>query len=307
MADVERRRMRARATGFALAGVAIFLALVTGGWLQSAPETDVAEPVPPPAPIEVPELETPPVLPGRDETPQGPSEGEIAPAVPPGPSVGDTGAVIAGPVITEPPATEPPPTEPPVTEAPEVTTTAAPRDTTPPVLAITAPADGARLDEKVVRFAGTTEPGARVTAGKYEADVDREGSWSLVLVLFEGSNRVLFRATDEAGNEATARITVTYDKPAEEPPPGVEFTAHSTYGSCSEDPPYDIYYGTAKPGSKVTITSEYGSGNVYADGEGNWELKVYFPEAPHEVPFLVSVKDQFGHSKRFEFVSFAPI
>jgi hypothetical protein len=85
----------------------------------------------------------------------------------------------------------------------------------------------------------------------------------------------------------------------------VEFTAHATYGSCESSPPFDVYWGTAKPGSTVSIISEYGSGSVRADNEGDWEVKVLFPEAPKGKAFVVKVKDEFGHKKTFEFVSHA--
>ena len=84
-----------------------------------------------------------------------------------------------------------------------------------------------------------------------------------------------------------------------------EFAAFSQFGSCSETPPYDVYYGTADPGTKVTITSEYGSGTAYADGEGNWEEQVFFPEAPYGQVFAVTLKDHTGKKKVFEFVSWA--
>ena len=64
-----------------------------------------------------------------------------------------------------------------------------------------------------------------------------------------------------------------------------------------------MYYGTADPGTKVTITSEYGGGTVSANDDGHWEKKVFFPEAPTEVVFLVTVKDHTGQKKKFEFVS----
>lgn len=297
VADVARRQLRRRAAGAAVAGMAVFAVLVVGTWFAGAPDNEVAEPPPPtiptieePAPVPVipaPIIETPPIddAPRPVEPPDPPSEDPLLDA-----------GVLAG----APPVTEAPPT---TTSPAPVTTVTLAVDTTPPALAITSPNDGERFDTKTIRFKGTTEPGASVTAGRYEADVDEEGNWSIVLVLFEGGNRALFRATDAAGNETTMRITVYYDKPIEEPPPGVDFTAHATYGSCSFDPPYDVYYGTADPGTKVTITSEYGGGTVYANDDGHWEKKVFFPEAPTEVVFLVTVKDHTGQKKKFEFVS----
>ena len=74
----------------------------------------------------------------------------------------------------------------------------------------------------------------------------------------------------------------------EEPEP-VAKTANSTYGSCSEDPPYDIYYGTAPEGTSVSISSPYGSGETTANGSGEWSKKVFFAGAPIDEPFTVTV------------------
>ena len=196
-------------------------------------------------------------------------------------------------------------------------------DTTPPDITITSPQDGEHVAEKMVKFTGTTEPGATVAAGRYVADVDSAGNWSIVLVLSPGANGARFSATDAAGNTASARITVHYDvaspPPPPPPPPPPEddggdkepkppkagFTAHAKYGSCESSPPFDVYWGTAKPGSTVSIISESGSGSVQADDDGDWEVKVHFPEAPKGEAFVVKVKDEFGHKKTFEFVSHA--
>ena len=143
------------------------------------------------------------------------------------------GAVVAIALATEPVTTSEAPstltTTTANTEAPEIeTATAVPPDTTPPKLTITSPKDEARFDERVVTFRGTTEPGAIVSSGSFEAAVDEDGDWSLALVLSEGGNRALFRATDGAGNHTTDQITVFYDPPATTTttttttPPGVE-------------------------------------------------------------------------------------
>lgn len=188
-------------------------------------------------------------------------------------------------------------------------TTAA--DTTPPPLAITSPAPDSHFDTKFVMFTGETEPGATVVAaGKFAATVDGEGRWSIQLVLAPGKNGASFVAADAAGNTASASIVVWYDVPVaepkeEEPKATVSFTAYKTYGSCSESPPYDVYYGTAEPGTTVEILSPYGSGSVTADADGNWEKKVHFETAPYGEVFQVKVKDHTGAKKVFDFVSYA--
>ncbi len=182
------------------------------------------------------------------------------------------------------------------------------QDTTPPMIVVTSPEDGAELKTERVRFEGETEPGATVHVGPYEAEVDVEGTWSIVLILNEGSNVARFTARDAAGNEAEAAITVSYvaEKPSTttttEAKELGEFTAFSQFGSCAEDPPYDVYYGTGHPGSTVKIVSDYGTAIVEVGESGNWEKKVIFESAPANKPFLVTVKDEFGRSAKFEFV-----
>lgn len=205
----------------------------------------------------------------------------------------------------------------PETDAGAQPTTTEALDTIAPVLTITSPTNGQQFDEDVLKFTGMTEPGAVVAAGPYEADVAEDGSWSIVLILNPGSNRAVFTSTDAAGNVATAEVTVSYTppvttttKPKEEPTTTttikdeviVDFTANQVHGSCAETPPFDVFYGTAKPGSKVKITSEFGSGFVYANGDGQWELKVVFESAPANDAFIVTVKSEAtGETKQFEF------
>jgi len=186
-------------------------------------------------------------------------------------------------------------------------TSATVADEVPPDLTITYPENGAKVTEGSLRFEGITEPGAVVAAGPYVADVGEDGHWSIVLLLNPGGNLASFTSTDVAGNVAEASVSVTYDSPAppKEEPPAVEFTAHNTWGSCSENPPYDEYYGTAKPGTKVFIVSSYGSGSTTVAGNGEWYVKVFFETAPYGSTFEVKAKDDFGNKVIFEFTSLA--
>jgi hypothetical protein len=150
-----------------------------------------------------------------------------------------------------------------------------------------------------------------VYAGEYEATVDGIGKWEIVLVLFEGANNAIFRAIDAAGNVGEASVTVYYVSPTTtiattttiKDGELAPFEAHFTFGECNLDPPYDEYYGKGQPGSAVSVESDYGFGSTVVNGEGNWYVKVFFPEAPTGVPFLVKVTDQYSRSATFEFVS----
>lgn len=118
---------------------------------------------------------------------------------------------------TTAPTTTPPPTTAttePTTTTTTTTTTAAP-DVTPPELVVTDPQPGATVTTGTYRFSGATEPGCTViAAGRYQADVDEDGNWSIVLVLNEGGNVATFTATDEAGNTTTTRIPLYYEPAA---------------------------------------------------------------------------------------------
>ena len=98
------------------------------------------------------------------------------------------------------------------TDAPVAATTAA--DSTPPALRINSPDDGATVTDRIVEFRGVTEPGASVTSGPFDADVEDDGTWSIDLVLSPGANGASITATDDAGNETTKRIVVYYEPPS---------------------------------------------------------------------------------------------
>ncbi|MDH4307603.1 MAG: hypothetical protein OEX04_09010 [Acidimicrobiia bacterium] len=74
---------------------------------------------------------------------------------------------------------------------------------------MTDPASRAIVTESHYRFVGTTEPGASVVAaGRYPAEVDAAGNWSIVLILNPGGNVATFVATDPAGNTREVRVPV---------------------------------------------------------------------------------------------------
>lgn len=90
---------------------------------------------------------------------------------------------------------------------------AKPKDTTPPALRVKSPKDGAEVETKVVEFRGTTEPGADVFSGPYDATVTSDGDWKLSLTLLKGANIARITARDAAGNETTERLIVNYNPP----------------------------------------------------------------------------------------------
>lgn len=166
---------------------------------------------------------------------------------------------------------------------------------------VTSPANGAEVDDKVVKFKGVAEAGAIVTTGDHGADVDKEGNWWISLSLAQGWNTFAFRAEDRAGNVAETEIKVYRFVPEEPPKPDWEFTANQKYGSCGEEIPYDVFWGTTKPETLVIVHSEFGAAETMSDKEGHWEVKVYFPDAPFGEEFKVWVESA-DHEKKFWFV-----
>lgn len=192
-------------------------------------------------------------------------------------------------------------------------------DTTPPEIVILHPTDGQTFETDRVAFEGEAEPGSRVFAGDWEADVAENGAWRIVLILQPGSNVATITAIDAAGNEGKDRVQVFYEVPKAdlpaEPPKDEEpkdekpkeeehakdFTAHQLYGSCGEDVPYDVFYGTGTPGVTVSVSSDFGSGSTTINEHGEWEIKVEFPSAPRGEKFTVLVTSSDGHVEDFAF------
>ena len=257
-----------------------------------------------------------------------------------------------------------------------------PADTTPPKLTITSPTDGAHFGEKTLKYTGMTEPGTRVFAGEWEADVFESGEWHIVLVLSAGKNVTTFTAKDPAGNRTKAAVTAYLDASGKEftahqkygtnsepwekfsgtampgtvielgseygdarlvtegyewflklhfeglteattftivlhtstgqemnftftyDPKPIEFSATQKYESCSGPEPYNKYYGTATPGTTITVTSDHGSASTVAAANGEWLIPVFFTGTTDGEPFVVTVNDSEGHEKTFSFVTY---
>lgn len=177
-------------------------------------------------------------------------------------------------------------------------------DTVPPALEVLAPADGATVESSKVTFSGTTEPGATVVVGDWEATVDDDGRWSILLIAAKGMNTVTFAATDPAGNTTTRTSSVRYEppQPKEEPkqtsgkeepkeqPGDTTLTASQQSSVLTAAPHKNLYTGTAAPGAKVAVVSEYGTNYAWAGDGGQWEVWVDFDPPGGETTFPVTVK-----------------
>lgn len=206
----------------------------------------------------------------------------------------------------EPPGEEPPADEPPAEEPPGDDP---PADEEPPAdlphddetwIEILYPAPEQIFGERTVVFEGETEPGAKVTAGHYEATVNDHGGWRIVLVLtHEGANRATFTATDPAGNTATDSIVVFYEPPAHD----WEWSAHQQWEASDDPEPYNVYFGTGKPGAAVHVVSEFGSGVTEVNDHGEWEIAIHFREYPLNDEFKVVV-ESLDNRAEFWFIIF---
>ncbi|MBX3469220.1 MAG: hypothetical protein KF878_20290 [Planctomycetes bacterium] len=100
-----------------------------------------------------------------------------------------------------------------------------PRDTTPPVITILSPREGATFNANPINVAAqvTDDSGqvARVTIAGRDATRDERGNWRGQVLANEGGNRVVVEAFDAAGNKAQAGVTFAFKST----PPNVEAEA----------------------------------------------------------------------------------
>lgn len=84
-------------------------------------------------------------------------------------------------------------------------------DLTPPVLTVSSPADGSVQNDRVITVTGTVDELhlAGVTVNGTPATVAPDGGFVGEIIGSEGENRVTVAATDLAGNETEASLTVT--------------------------------------------------------------------------------------------------
>ena len=92
-------------------------------------------------------------------------------------------------------------------------------DNTAPVIALTAPADGVEFHVSSVVVSGSVVDAVSaasaisVTVNDVAATLAADGSFSKSVTLSSGSNAITVKASDEAGNEATTTVTVSYTAP----------------------------------------------------------------------------------------------
>jgi hypothetical protein len=78
------------------------------------------------------------------------------------------------------------------------------------------------------------------------------------------------------------------------------WSVHQVYFTCDSEPPFEVFWGTANIGDKIQIESAYGSVQVFAGDNGDWEARIYFEGAPVGVPFEIWVHAPY-HDEAFTF------
>ncbi len=86
-------------------------------------------------------------------------------------------------------------------------------DTVSPSILITTPADGTTTDRPVISVSGITEPAVALVVNGIVVAVGADGNFSVDVALHPGTNVVRATATDAAGNQANATVTVVFADP----------------------------------------------------------------------------------------------
>lgn len=155
-------------------------------------------------------------------------------------------------------------------------------------------------------YEGTAPAGAiiKVTSdyGSAKTQAGTDGTWK-VKVWFDaapyGTNTWIVTAW-LYGTDQSHSFEFTGTRP--KPEATIAFTANQLRGSSDADPPTDVFWGTAHPGSEVWVYSEYGEARTFANEKGDWQVEVAFPTAPVGQPFPVKVKSlHTGERIMFEF------
>ena len=163
---------------------------------------------------------------------------------------------------------------------------------------VLAPTNGQVFERKEVVFEGKAEPGAKVYAGEYQADINDDGVWRIVLFLAPGEQTVSFKAIDAAGNRATDTVTVSL-KTAEEKPKSFEFTVHQKYVESNQA--FEKFYGTGTPGMGVVARSEFGVADARVGDHGEWWLPVEFSGLTETKTFPITISTTEGFSGTYWF------
>lgn len=175
-------------------------------------------------------------------------------------------------------------TDPAGNEATFVTTVT--RDSTPPALVVSAPANNAVLRSGVVAVSGTSEAGADLNVNGIRVVVGPGGAWDVNLVFADGTHAITVTAMDAAGNTASVMRTVTVDTVA----PRVTITAPTA--ALTNNRTVVVAGIVDDPSAGVAVNGVPASVNP---ATGVWASTVTFP-ADGLWPIAVTATDAAGNS-----------
>jgi hypothetical protein len=151
---------------------------------------------------------------------------------------------------------------------------------------ITSPGSGTETDADSITVKGTATPGLVVKVHGQEVSVAGDGTWSTTVPLAGGWNEI--HAKGYLGGDRVAHDSVKVKRSVAE---SVPFTSHQVHGSCDENPPWDVFEGTATPGHVIKVWSEFGHASVTVGASGTFSIRVEFPGAPSGKAIGVQVKN----------------
>lgn len=157
-------------------------------------------------------------------------------------------------------------------------------DNTPPALAVDAPADGLKTNQKDVTVSGTTEAGTTVTVNNNNVTVGTDGKFSTTVSLVEGGNTLTVSAKDSLNNETTVTRNVTLDTT----PPALTLT--SPVDGLLTNQENVTVEGTTESGATVAV-----NGNaVTVDAQGRFSASIKLSLGENTV--TVETKDALGNA-----------
>jgi len=153
-------------------------------------------------------------------------------------------------------------------------------------------------------FYGTATPGSVVVAesefGRAETEVGPNGGWDMHLKMFEVPPGRTVRVI-VVNNASESEFVFELLRPSEPLP--IEFRANVALEEMNGESPVNEYWGTANPGATIVISSPYGGAHVTANGEGEWDARIEYPEAPIGQSFTVTLTSSLNEPiKQFQIV-----
>lgn len=157
---------------------------------------------------------------------------------------------------------------------------------------------------------GTASPEAKVAVtseyGTAYTWADSKGNWEVLVDFDPPAGTTTFPVKVKLYHQPEVRRTFELTTVAEGSTK--VFTANQQSSTLDGEPYTNVYWGTANPGEKIKVISDYGWDYVYADESGNWELAVTFNPPGGTKTFNVTARYYHDSSvnKTFTLTTVAP-